>query len=46
MLMTIQQKELVCRGFLVYVANAHGSWFLIKGAPPGGTCCDLRCISQ
>jgi hypothetical protein len=26
-------KKLVSRGFLEYVANAHGSWFLMKGAP-------------
>ena len=27
-------QKLVYRGFLQYVIAAHGSWFLIKGAPP------------
>ena len=28
-----QKKNLYC-GFLDYDANAHNSWFLMKGAPP------------
>ena len=33
----ILQEKIVYKIFLEYVANAHGSWLLIKGAPPGVT---------
>ena len=29
-------KKIIHREFLLYVANARGSWFLMKGAPPQG----------
>ena len=28
------QRKLVCRKFSKYVAKAHDTWFLMKGAPP------------
>ena len=30
----LPKKKLVYRGFLGYLMSAHGSWFLMKGAPP------------
>ena len=35
-LLEFSKTTFVCRELLEYVANARGSWFLMKGAPPWG----------
>ena len=37
---TIDERKLLNKRLLEYVANICGSWFLMKGATPRLECCD------